>query len=94
MHRRASHAILMHRRGFSTFRRGCVASQSVAGPYGKMCLWRHFLFTKMVKDNKRFDKYDVYFFPFIHKLFPNVNHLYLGQKEKNLEQINYQQNIN
>ena len=32
MHRRASHAILMHRRGFSTFRRGCVASQRVAGP--------------------------------------------------------------
>ena len=30
MYRRASHAILMHRRGFSTFRRGCVASQRVA----------------------------------------------------------------
>ena len=56
MHRRASHAILMHRRGFSTLRHGCVASQRVAGPYGKMCLWRHFLLTKMVKDNKHFDK--------------------------------------
>ena len=32
MHRRASHAILMHRRGFSTFHRECVASQRVAGP--------------------------------------------------------------
>ena len=32
MHRKASHAILMHRRGFITFRRGCVASQRVAGP--------------------------------------------------------------
>ena len=35
MHRRTSHAILMHRRGFSTFRCGCVASQRVAGPYPK-----------------------------------------------------------
>ena len=34
--RRASHAILMHRRGFSTFCRGCVASQRVAGPIGSM----------------------------------------------------------
>ena len=33
MHRRASHAIFIHRRGFSTFRRECVASQRVAGPY-------------------------------------------------------------
>ena len=32
MHLRASHEILMHCRGFSTFRRGCVASQRVAGP--------------------------------------------------------------
>ena len=32
IHRRASHAILMNRSGFSTFRRGCVASQRVAGP--------------------------------------------------------------
>ena len=32
MHRRAPHAIMMHRRGFSTFRRGCVASQRVPGP--------------------------------------------------------------
>ena len=32
MHRRASHVILMHGRGFSTFRRGCVALQRVAGP--------------------------------------------------------------
>ena len=31
MHRRASHAIFIHRRGFSTFRRECVASQRVAG---------------------------------------------------------------
>ena len=31
-YRRASHAILMHRRGFSTFHRECVASQRVAGP--------------------------------------------------------------
>ena len=31
MHRRASHAIFIHRRGFSTFRRECVASQPVAG---------------------------------------------------------------
>ena len=31
---RASHAILMHRRGLSTFHRGCEASQRVAGPYG------------------------------------------------------------
>ena len=34
MHRRASHAILMHRRDFSTFHRECVASQRVAGPIG------------------------------------------------------------
>ena len=33
MHRRASHAIFIHRRGFSTFRRECIASQRVAGPY-------------------------------------------------------------
>ena len=33
-HRRASHAILMHRREFSTSRRRCVASQRVAGPLG------------------------------------------------------------
>ena len=33
MHRRASHAIFIHRKGFSTFRRECVASQCVAGPY-------------------------------------------------------------
>ena len=34
MHRRASHAIFIHRRGFSTFRRECecVASQRVARP--------------------------------------------------------------
>ena len=32
MHRRASHAILMHRREFSTSRRRRVASQRVAGP--------------------------------------------------------------
>ena len=36
MHRRASHAILMHRREFSTSRRKCVASQRVAGPIGTM----------------------------------------------------------
>ena len=34
MHRRASHTILMHCRGFSIFRRGDVASQRVAGPIG------------------------------------------------------------
>ena len=33
MHRRASHAISIHGRGFSTFCRECVASQHVAGPY-------------------------------------------------------------
>ena len=32
MYRRASHAIFIHRRGFSTFCRECVASQHVAGP--------------------------------------------------------------
>ena len=32
MHRRASHVILMHRRGLSTYHRGCVASQRVEGP--------------------------------------------------------------
>ena len=34
MHRRASHAIFIHRRGFSTFRHECIASQRVAGPIG------------------------------------------------------------
>ena len=33
MHRRASHAIFIHHRGFSTFCRECAASQRVAGPY-------------------------------------------------------------
>ena len=32
MHRRASHAIFIHHRGYSKFRRECVASQRVAGP--------------------------------------------------------------
>ena len=32
MHCRATHVIFMHLKGFSTFRRGCVASQHVAGP--------------------------------------------------------------
>ena len=34
MHRRASHAFFIHRRGFSTFRHECIASQRVAGPLG------------------------------------------------------------
>ena len=36
MHRRASHAILMHRKGFRTSHRGCAASQRVAGPYDSL----------------------------------------------------------
>ena len=47
MHRRASHATLIHRRGFSTFRCGCVASQRVAGPIHQIacnalkCIFQH-----------------------------------------------------
>ena len=32
MHRRASHAILIHRRGLGTSHRECAASHRVAGP--------------------------------------------------------------
>ena len=35
MHHRALHAIFIHRRGFSTFRRECIASKRVAGPIQK-----------------------------------------------------------
>ena len=35
MHRRASHVIFIHGRGFSTFNRECRASQRVAGPLGR-----------------------------------------------------------
>ena len=45
MHRRPSHAILMHRREFSTSRRRCVASQCVAGP-------RHINLPAIVKQPK------------------------------------------
>ena len=38
MHHRASHAILMHRREFSTSRRRCEGSQRVAGPYGAIMM--------------------------------------------------------
>ena len=34
MHRRASHATFIHRRGFSTSHRGCAASHCVTGPLG------------------------------------------------------------
>ena len=46
MHRRALHAIFIHRRGFSTFHRECVASQRVAGPIDRVPPFMHsFTFT-------------------------------------------------
>ena len=40
MHSRASHAILLYRRGFDTSHRGCTASHRVAGPFIRVCMCR------------------------------------------------------
>ena len=37
MHRRASHATLVHRKGFGTSHRGCASLHRVAGPYHVAC---------------------------------------------------------
>ena len=52
MHCRASHAILMHRKGFGTSHCGCAASHRVAGSYVReISLWDlyHTFFSNSVK---------------------------------------------